>query len=265
MRRMISGPRAGLAAGLVTLSALLPFGATAIGADPTPSTPAAVRFEAGTHVGYKFTNTGAITASKTVTLPGPSGASATRRYYVPGRGMYLAISNGLWAGYSVRESPVAYVLGLVGSTPYAPAQRVTFPAGTIVGYRFTTSWQLSSARIGVLGHASGASAARLAVINGVRYYEIVNGGWAGTWVPAVGPAARALDCRTGTRAGGGMQSLRTIPNAGPEVALTFDMGGRVDPAHADHAHLAAQRRVRHHLPDRGDESDHRRSRRCSPS
>jgi peptidoglycan/xylan/chitin deacetylase (PgdA/CDA1 family) len=189
-----------------------------------------VRFEAGTHVGYRFTSTGAIIGSKAVTLPGPSGASATRRYYVPGRGMYLAISNGLWAGYAIRESPVAYVIGLVANTPYSPPQRITFPAGTVLGYRFTASWQLSSARVGTLGHVSGASAGRLAVINGVRYFEIIDGGWAGSWVPAIGLATKALDCRTGPRATGGMQTLRAIPNAGPEVALTFDMGGRVDPA-----------------------------------
>lgn len=38
-------------------------------------------------------------------------------------------------------------------------------------------------------------------------------------------------CTAGTRvAAGSAQVFRTIPNAGPGVALTFDMGGRMDPA-----------------------------------
>ncbi|MCV0404134.1 MAG: polysaccharide deacetylase family protein [Chloroflexi bacterium] len=38
-------------------------------------------------------------------------------------------------------------------------------------------------------------------------------------------------CSAGNRAAaGGVQTYRMIPNAGPGVALTFDMGGRMDPA-----------------------------------
>ena len=38
-------------------------------------------------------------------------------------------------------------------------------------------------------------------------------------------------CTAGNRvAAGSAQTFRTIPNAGPGVALTFDMGGRMDPA-----------------------------------
>jgi LysM repeat protein len=38
-------------------------------------------------------------------------------------------------------------------------------------------------------------------------------------------------CTAGNRvAAGAAQTFRTIPNAGPGVALTFDMGGRMDPA-----------------------------------
>ncbi len=41
----------------------------------------------------------------------------------------------------------------------------------------------------------------------------------------------ATGCSAGNRvAAGPAETLRTIPNAGPRVALTFDMGGRMDPA-----------------------------------
>jgi peptidoglycan/xylan/chitin deacetylase (PgdA/CDA1 family)/LysM repeat protein len=48
--------------------------------------------------------------------------------------------------------------------------------------------------------------------------------------PTVPPPVGDLPCRAGNRAGGGMATYARIPNAGNEVALTFDMGGRLDPA-----------------------------------
>jgi peptidoglycan/xylan/chitin deacetylase (PgdA/CDA1 family) len=48
--------------------------------------------------------------------------------------------------------------------------------------------------------------------------------------PTPSPGADAT-CTAGNRvAAGSIQVFRTIPNAGPRVALTFDMGGRMDPA-----------------------------------
>ena len=45
------------------------------------------------------------------------------------------------------------------------------------------------------------------------------------------PSPSASGCTAGNRvAAGAAQTFRTIPNAGPGVALTFDMGGRMDPA-----------------------------------
>jgi peptidoglycan/xylan/chitin deacetylase (PgdA/CDA1 family) len=45
------------------------------------------------------------------------------------------------------------------------------------------------------------------------------------------PPSSGSGCTAGNRvAAGSAQTFRTIPNAGPGVALTFDMGGRMDPA-----------------------------------
>lgn len=49
-------------------------------------------------------------------------------------------------------------------------------------------------------------------------------------VPSIPPPIGGLECRAGTRSGGGVATYARIPNAGNEVALTFDMGGRMDPA-----------------------------------
>ncbi|HET8777900.1 MAG TPA: polysaccharide deacetylase family protein [Candidatus Limnocylindria bacterium] len=49
--------------------------------------------------------------------------------------------------------------------------------------------------------------------------------------PRPTPPPSATGCTAGNRvSAGSAQTFRTIPNAGPAVALTFDMGGRMDPA-----------------------------------
>jgi peptidoglycan/xylan/chitin deacetylase (PgdA/CDA1 family) len=49
--------------------------------------------------------------------------------------------------------------------------------------------------------------------------------------PAETPPPSGSGCTAGGRvAAGQIQVFRTIPNAGPSVALTFDMGGRMEPA-----------------------------------
>ena len=49
--------------------------------------------------------------------------------------------------------------------------------------------------------------------------------------PRPTPPPSSSGCTAGNRvAAGSAQTFRTIPNAGPGVALTFDMGGRMDPA-----------------------------------
>ena len=49
--------------------------------------------------------------------------------------------------------------------------------------------------------------------------------------PRPTPPPASTGCTAGNRvAAASVQTFRTIPNAGPGVALTFDMGGRMDPA-----------------------------------
>ncbi len=51
-----------------------------------------------------------------------------------------------------------------------------------------------------------------------------------TPAPTSAPTVAASGCRAGNRvAAGALEVFRAIPNAGPAVALTFDMGGRLDP------------------------------------
>ena len=218
------------------------FASTVLAADPSPSTPRTVRFEAATHVGYRFSSTWVVVGTKTATLPRASSATATARRAIPNRGVHLYISNGIWAGYYIPESALAYVPGTVGAVTYSPVRYVSFAAGTYLGYRFTSSGALSTTRRATLPRASSAHAGSAAVINGLSYQGIVDGIWAGYWMPVSAGRPAAIDCRAGNRvAAGSQQSFTSIPNATGEMALTFDMGGRLDPAVDILRYLVVQR------------------------
>jgi hypothetical protein len=75
--------------------------------DTAYSPPARLLFSTGTHTGYRFSSTGALVASRTVTLATDSGANASSRVSLTNQyGSWFSITNGAWAGYWMRESDV---------------------------------------------------------------------------------------------------------------------------------------------------------------
>ena len=194
-----------------------------------------VRLEAGPQTGYRFSSTGAITARKDVTLSGKTTSQTDRRRLVPGRsGIYLRLTTGSLAGYEVLESAVAHIPGKAGDTAYASAATVQMPAGRYLGYRWDTSWGLASTVFGRLGAAATTKATRRAVIDGRPYVLVTGGTWSGTWLPVTAPrslTAQRLTCEVPAKpAPGSATILRTVATTERKVALTFDMGGRLDPA-----------------------------------
>jgi glucose/arabinose dehydrogenase len=136
-----------------------------------------VHFDAGTYTGYKFSASGTILAHKTATLSRASGAATRLRTTVPGHsGNWLAIVNGIWAGYSIHESNRTYL-------PFARLRLVAFAAGTHTGYKFNAAGAIVAHKTFKLTRASGASAGTQAFIGTKTYLLIVNGIWAGYWVP----------------------------------------------------------------------------------
>ena len=192
-----------------------------------------VRLEAGPQTGYRFTAAGSVVQSKKVTLPSPANVAAEGRAWIAGRGHHLRIASGTFSGYWIKESMTAYVPGLVENATYSPAVRADFPAGTYLGYRFDGAWKIASTKRAVLSRASGAAISRRAVIHGRPFGEVASGIWAGYWIPLVSPSvlrAQPLTCTSpGHVAAGGQQVFRVLPGADNQVALTFDMGGRLAP------------------------------------
>ena len=105
--------------------------------------------------------------------------------------------------------------------------------------------------LAAIARAYGTSTAQLQAWNQERYSSlatnpnVIEPGWAlivsgdpnvtprpvPTQDPQPTPPPSGSGCTAGNRVpAGSAQTFRTIPNAGPGVALTFDMGGRMEPA-----------------------------------
>ena len=166
--------------GLSLFVAILANAPVTLGAvSPTTYRPShLVRFEAGTYTGYKFSASGGITASKTGSLTRASAASTSLRSAITGRaGAWLLIVNGIWAGYWLRESNQTYL-------PFTRLRLVSFGAGTHTGYRFNAAGAVIAHKTGTLLRASSAHGSAQALIGSTTsYLLIVDGIWAGYWVP----------------------------------------------------------------------------------
>ena len=137
-----------------------------------------VHFDPGTYTGYKFNASGGIIASRAATLPRASSASTSLRTTIATRpGNWLLIINGIWAGYYVRESNGTYL-------PFTRQRVVSFAAGTHTGYKFNASGTAIAHKTYSLARASSAHASAQALIgSSATYLLIVDGIWAGYWVP----------------------------------------------------------------------------------
>jgi hypothetical protein len=148
---------------------------------------------AGTkHTFYKFTSTGGVSATKTLTFSRQTGANTDLRTRIQGRGIYYRITNGAAAGWYALEA-----FGRVGlkghriAADYAPARTAIFPAGRqFSAYRFDAAGNRVGAKTSTFAKDSMAPFDRRAVINGRTYVRISAGGFEDMWIP---PTVLRLD------------------------------------------------------------------------
>ncbi len=150
-------------------------------------TGTSVGFSAGTHVGYTFDARGNVTGTRSYRLTKSSAAGSDARAIINGA-PYLRIVNGVWAGYWLPESTSVYVPGFLDRMAFASNPGIRFAAGTYTGYLYNSLGHRYASRTYTLSHSSSASAVGWAVINGVPHTHVLNGIWAGYWVPE-SPAA----------------------------------------------------------------------------
>lgn len=215
--------------------AILVAGAILASASPATAATRPVRLEAGPQTGYRFSSAGVVVARKDIVVANPVNAATDRRRVVPNRsGIYLRMTSGSLSGYEVRESPVAFIPGIAGDTPYAPAAKATFAPGRYLGYRFDGDWDLASTRYASVSTVTTATTTRRAVIDGRPYVRVVDGPWSGTWMPVTAPrglTVARIACSVPARPPAVTSTvLRRVPTTQPGLALTFDLGGRLTPA-----------------------------------
>ncbi len=227
-----------LATGLVTCSSHTPAEPSAGNASSTSTTAAtrAARLEPGPQTGYQFAPDGTVLGQHQIlVVNAPAAVTVDRRSAVEGRpGFYLHVTTGGLAGYDVAESPVAYIIGIAGSRTFATPKTVTLAAGRYLAYRFDDQWRLTETRSRTVTATVTGSTDRRAMIDGRPYVLMSSGGWADWWMPVprpLGLRGQSITCEVPAKpAAGASQVLRKVATDDPEVALTFDMGGRLDPA-----------------------------------
>ena len=157
----------------------------------TFSTAAPVTVKLGTHTGYRFNASGAVTAIKTFTLGASSTTLAIRRQALTKQsGTWLAISSGVWAGYWVRESSVFYLTASPISPPpgsnmtFSPAASLTFRLGTHTGYKFSPTGAMTAQKTFTLATNSTALTTRRSSSSAQagKWFMVSSGVWAGYWV-----------------------------------------------------------------------------------
>ncbi|MEO8247549.1 MAG: S8 family serine peptidase, partial [Chloroflexota bacterium] len=164
-----------------------------------------IRLAAGTHVGYRFDSDGTVTGSRASTYGATTHASIDARATLAGQpGRWLHVRNGMLIGLWVRESAAASVGGAFVESSYDPGRRFVVSAGTHTGRRFAEDGTVVDSRTRTISATSGASASRRATINGLPYLRVVDGVWAGTWLPESStvrlPGLADLEAAGGSRA-----------------------------------------------------------------
>ena len=214
---------------------LIVFGATPAGVPTAEAAVLSIRLEAGSHTGYHFSSTGAILATKAVVLDAPATVSGDRRRNVPTHsGVWLRVTTGVLASWEVRESLMAHVPGITGVIAYSPSAKVTFAPGRYLAYTFASDGSLGTTRRGTHTATSTASASKRAVIDGRPYVFMSTGAWTGYWMPVTAHGSRSaqrITCDVSAKVGAGSTvSYSRVVTDDREIALTFDMGGRMTPA-----------------------------------
>jgi hypothetical protein len=187
------------------LPARTPSGATVVYTEPTPPPPAPsgtitpynppvkVTFLKGTQTGFQFDTAGAMTGQKTYTLGATSSAYTSQRgTFTAQSGTWLYVSSGVWNGYWIRQSSVAYPSSAPVAAPpganatYTPAKSLTFLKGTHSAYQFSSTGAVTAVKTFTLGANSSASTSkRSAVANqSGTFYYVTTGVWAGYWMRA---------------------------------------------------------------------------------
>jgi len=234
-----------LAARALRLAAILVALLLAGGVVGVPGATAAsfsVRLEAGPQTGVTFDTAWHVLTRKSVTLSTPVTVLASSRRTEPPGGTWIRLTSGSLAGRWVHESTVAYIPGITGTSVYSPVRTAALGVGRWELYRFDTAGIMLEARGRTVTTSTSVHVDRSSVVRGRSFVRVEGGTWAGWWIPGSVTSPKKITCSAGTPPTGTTQVVvRSVAAATGEVALTFDMGGRLTPALSIIHHLELER------------------------
>ena len=136
-----------------------------------------IRFLPGTYEGRTFDVNGVTQHAKTHTIPRESGASADRRGSpMPDRSVWWHVTDGVFSGYWVRETPSVH-------EAFSPSRRLRSLAGTHTGFRFDEDGSTTNTLERAISADSGAPVRGRFRLNGKPYWLVDVGVWMDFWVP----------------------------------------------------------------------------------
>ena len=195
------------------------------------ATTSSLRLQAGPQRTVSFDASWHATSTRTTTLSSPVTVTASARHVVSAREAWIRIASGSLSGRWVRESSVAYIPGFQGRTTYTPPRSGTLAPATYELYRFASTGAMSEARPWHVATATTIETSGRAWINGRPYVTLNSGPNAGWWMPGLTTSPIPIRCTAGSPpAGTAAVIVRSVPSATREIALTFDMGGRLTDA-----------------------------------
>lgn len=215
----------------IMLALTIAASATGTLAQPVAAATLSIRLEAGPQTGVAFDAAWRVTSRRTLALATPAKVTGSTRSTKPSGGTWLKMTTGPLAGRWVRESPVAYVAGFAGTRTWSPTRTVTLAAGNWELYRFDEAGKMTEAKGRIRATPVTIDVDRVAVVRGQRHVRIADGPWAGWWVPGSRAAPIPIACTAGTPPTVTSPTVtRAVAEATGEIALTFDIGGRLTPA-----------------------------------
>jgi peptidoglycan/xylan/chitin deacetylase (PgdA/CDA1 family) len=199
-----------------------------VAAPAIEATTSSLRLQAGPQRTVTFDASWHATSTRTTTLSSPVTVTASARHAMSSSEAWIRIASGSLRGRWVRESSVAYIPGFQGRTTYSPPRAGTLAAATYELYRFASTGAMTEARPWQVAVATPIETSGRAWINGRPYVQLASSPNAGWWVPGSTSAPVPIRCTAGSPPDGAAAAIvRSVPSATGEIALTFDMGGRL--------------------------------------
>ena len=166
-----------------------------------------------------------------MTLASPATVTASDRRSIPTHGVYLRLASGTLSGWWVHEDALAYLPKTLVTATYVPTRSVTLKVARYELYMFDAAGLMTAAKTRRIVTPTTIHVDRAAIIRGRPYVRVAGGAWANWWMPGTVTAPAAITCSAGSPpTGTAARIVSYVTGATGEIALTFDMGGRVTPA-----------------------------------